>query len=76
MTQASHTFHRAHFWRVEAIDTRRRALADNILALDSTARSPHSRELWRGWRNAPPGIQARFDRLNRIVARYRIRGWL
>lgn len=76
MTQASHTFHRAHFWRVEAIDVRRRAFAASILALDSAARSPHSRELWRGWRNAPPSLQARFDRLNRIVARYRTRGWL
>lgn len=76
MAQASRTFHRTHFWRVEAIDVRRRALAASICALDIGARSPHNRELWRGWRNAAPNMQARFDRLNRIVARYRVKGWL
>ena len=75
MMQASHTFHRAHFWRVEAIDVRRRALVQGILELDNTARSPYSRELWRGWRNAAPDVQARYDRLCRIVSRYRIRGF-
>ena len=76
MAQASRTFHRTHFWRVEAIDVRRRALVQGILELDNTARSPHSRELWRGWRNALPSTQRRYDRLCRIVARYRIRGGL